>query len=181
MNLPEIKEAIEVAKNEQMALSNPNLAAIEGQIQFHAARTIVGSGEDIAEHKTKLQAAIYAKSEAERILARHVEIKNKLARLNQDLQMAEEFERVAVAQSASERCKQAYSEYVHASKQCARAFRRVLDTNMQASNIKGAVTAPLDLRLHLPAVWSMYWQGTVGEHMVHARLPFENSEEQQNA
>lgn len=178
MNQHEIRQQIEVLRNEQQSLPNPSLVQIEQMIQHHAARTIVGTNEEISDHKTKLQMAIHAKAEAERHLARHAEIRNELARLNQDLQMAEEFERIAVAQSASERCKQAYQEYVMASKQCARAFRRVLNENMAASSIKGAVTAPLDLRLHLPAVWSMYWAGTVGEHMIQSKLPFENSEEQ---
>lgn len=178
MNIHDIRQKIEVLRNEQQALPNPSLTAIETRIQHHAARCIVGTNEEISDHKTKLQMAIHAKAEAERHLARHAELRNELARLNQDLELAEQFERVAVAQEATKRCEDAYLEYKLASMQCARAFRRVLDTNMQASNVKGAVTAPLDLRLHLPAVWSMYWAGTVGEHMIHAKLPFENSEEQ---
>lgn len=178
MQLPEIRQAIQQLKNEQQSLPNPSLAQLEAQIQHHAARTIVGTSDNVAYHKAALETAINAKSEAEKHLARHQEINQQLARLNNDLQMAEQLERVAQAQSASERCKQAYAEYVHASKQCARAFRRVLNENMMASNVKGAVTSPLDLRLHLPALWSQYWAGTVGQHMVEARLPFEESEKE---
>jgi len=178
MNQHEIRQAIEVLKNEQQSLPNPSLAAIEGQIQHHAARTIVGTNEEISEHKTKLQMAIHAKAEAERALARHLEIKNELARLNQDLQMAEEFERVAVAQDASRQCTQAYNEYVAASKEVVRAFRRVMKANQRAWNIPGAVKAPENYSLHLPAIYSDYWVGTVGQHMQTALMPFEEREKE---
>ena len=174
----DIRNKIEVLRNEQMTLPNPSLAAIETRIQHHAARTIVGTVEDIADHKTKVQMAIHAKGDAERVLARHAEINHELARLNQDLQMAQEFERVAVAQEASRRCREAYEEYVAASKQCARAFRRVLNTNAQVAHIKGAVTAPVVASLHLPAIWPSAWLPPLGVHMLDARLPFEESEAQ---
>ena len=173
MNLPEIQQAIHALEVERMGLALPSLAAIESRIQSLGARALLDPTL-----KGDLEMAIFSKGEAERQHERSRAIGKELARLNNDLQMAEQFERVAQAQSASERCKQAYAEYVHASKQCARAFRRVLNENMMASNVKGAVTSPLDLRLHLPALWSQYWQGTVGQHMVEARLPFEEGEKE---
>lgn len=176
MNAHDIRSKIEQRKNELQALPTPSLAQIEGQIQYHSARAIVGA--DAERHKVELEMAINAKSEAERVLEKRSELQNELARLNQDLQMAEEFERVSKAREASDQCTLAYNEYVAASKQVVRAFRRVLAANQRAYNIKGAVTAPEDYGLHLPAIYSPYWTGTVGDHMRQGLMPFEQSEKE---
>ena len=180
MTLPQIREAIQALQSEQQSLPSPSLVQIEERIQYLSARAIPGL-PDAAANLAELQTQISAKSEAERHLARHAQIRNELARLNQDLQMAEQFERVAVAQSASRQCAQAHQEYVAASKEVVRAFRRVMRANQRAWNIPGAVTAPENYSLHLPAIYSDYWVGTVGQHMHTALMPFEQTEKEQQS
>ena len=174
MNLHEIQQAIQALEVERMGLALPSLAAIESRIQSLGARALLDPTL-----KGDLETTIFSKAEAERQHERSKAIGHELARLRADLQMAEEFERVSKAQTASALCSQAHQEYIAASKATVRAFRRLMRANANAYNVPGAVRAPEDYRLHLPAVYSQYWIGTVGEYMREALLPFEKSEKEE--
>ncbi len=180
LSLPELHVAIASAQAELANLPNVSLATLEQTIQYHGARAQSIDPATAAHHRNELQVAIEAKEQAHRNNERRTEINHQLARLNQDLQLQQQNERFRQAGDATKRCEEAYADYIRASKEVVRAFRRVLSANRQAYNIKGAVTAPEDYSLHLPAIYSPYWQGTVGDHMRHAMMPFEQTEKDQS-
>jgi hypothetical protein len=179
LSLPELTSNIAFLEQERMKFPLSDLKALEEKIQFHSARSQVGTREQMAKHSTDLLTTINQKEAAEQNQRRVTEINGQLARLNRDLALARDIEKWANAGEASKLCQQAYDEYVAASKQTARAFRRLLATNRHAGAFPGAIPSPIDAALHLPAVWPIGWTGTVGQAMLSGPLPFETREKEQ--
>lgn len=177
----ELQEQIRHLERERMTIPKFDLPALEEKIQFHSARVHTGSLEQIGKHKADLLMYLNMKDAATAHLERITEINSQIARLNADLALARDLDKWQQAGDASRLCDEAYAEYVAASKQTARAFRRLLMANNAASVIPQAIPRPADATLHLPAIWPQGWQPPLGLAMLGALLPFEQSEQREAA
>jgi hypothetical protein len=127
MTLPEIQNHIELIKSQLQILPEFSLAQIEGQIQHHAARAIVGA--DASRHKAALEAAIIQKGEVERSQEQRARLNKELQQLRTALAI-EEAEQARLKHEQEQRQK---DELLHEYQRCALAMVRAARKCMRAN------------------------------------------------
>lgn len=126
--LPEIHSAIEQVKNQLQCLPAPSLAAIEGQIQYHAARAI--TGDDAPRHKAALDTALIAKKDAELVLEQRDRLTKELQQLQITLAL-EEAEQRRLEYAAQQRHKdELLNEFQRCALAMVRAARKCMNANI---------------------------------------------------
>lgn len=136
--LPEILDATHVLKTELQSLFLPNLHAIEGAIQHHSARAVVGDPATVAHHKVELANALASKAQAELLHERAQQINGELVKLRQELAFAEAEQHSARVTLANRNMEQAHDEFALAARMVVQAYRKCLRIRVENMQVKGA-------------------------------------------
>ena len=132
MTLPEIQSAIELIKDQLQALPEYSLPAIEGRIQYHAARAIVG--EEAPKHKAELETQILLKEDAVKVQEQRDRLNKELAQLRTALAI-EEAEQARILHEREQRFKEELlNEFRHNALAMVRSARKCMNSNIDTGN-----------------------------------------------
>jgi len=132
MTLPEIQKRIELIRNQLQLLPEYSLPAIEGRIQYHAARAIVG--EDAPRHKAELETQILLKEDAVKSQEQRERLNKELAQLRTALAI-EEAEQARIIHEQEQRAKdELLNEFRHNALAMVRSARKCLNANIPTGN-----------------------------------------------
>jgi hypothetical protein len=171
---------LDAAKRELQLCQPPFLPAIQAELQrLTTAAVISGSPEDRSAVVLKNQELIEARKEHQK----HDDLVRQVQSLAGELEAAQYRERMERIRVADEALSRAYNDYVSASFECARKFRKYIATAKANANVPGAshVVRQGQYDLHLPPVWPNSWNGTSGQFQRDGLLPFEVDEQREAA
>ena len=132
MQLPEIQKRIELIRNQLQLLPEYSLPAIEGRIQYHAARAIVG--EDAPRHKAELETQILLKEDAVNSQEQRERLNKELAQLRTALAI-EEAEQARVIHEQEQRAKdELLNEFRHNALAMVRSARKCMNAGINTGN-----------------------------------------------
>lgn len=136
MQLPEIQNRIELIKNQLQLLPEYSLPAIEGRIQYHAARAIVG--EDAPKHKAELETQILLKEEAVKAQEQRDRFNKELAQLRTMLAI-EEAEQARLKHEQEQRRKnELLNEFRHNALAMVRSARKCMNAGIETRDFSVA-------------------------------------------
>lgn len=183
LSLTELTAHIASLEQQRSNIPAVDLQSLENTIQHHAARQSVGTPAEQAEHKTKLLLAVQAKEEAQTRLERLQAIDGQLARLRQDLEVAqyanEQASKTMLANELAEAC----NEFVTIAKQLVRSYRRChrLAARNRALGAPARLPESVDMSLRFLSSAPYGGVASIGQEMEFGLLPFETREQREAA
>ena len=180
LSLPELTNHIANLEQQLAHLPTFDLDQIEQTIQFHSARQNIGTPEEQASHKAALITAVASKEEAAIHLQRRAEIERTLARLREDLAVADYANQQANKQHLANELIEAANEFRSLAKQLVRTYRRCHRLAARNRQMGAPAGLPESIDMNLRFLSSApYGHIPLAQEMEFGPLPFEVREAQE--